>query len=244
MQKSLAAIVIVLLSCASALAGDIEANIKASLQKRRPDIKVDSVAKTPVPGIYEVYAGGQMYYTDETAHYILDGQLFDFERNVNLTDQRTAELEKELHKIQISTLPFDLAIKQVKGNGSRTLVIFTDPDCPFCRQLQHELESVNNLTVYYFLFPLVNLHPNASKMARAIWCAPDRSQAWLDYMLKNIPPKNDGSCDTPVATTLALGRKIKVDGTPAVFDGNGNFLPGTPTAQQIEQHFAQLQSRN
>ncbi len=240
MHKSLAVIVIMLFGCASALAGDIEANIKASLQKKRPDITVDNVTKTPLPGIYEVYAGGVLYYTDEKAHYIfVDGSLFDFDRNVNLSAERMIELTS----IKFDQFPLDLAIKRVKGDGSRKIVYFGDPDCPFCKELEKELVKVNNVTIYTFLLPLTALHPNADSMARKIWCSKDHGTAWTNYMLNGTQPTGAGDCATPIEKTKAIAQRIKIDGTPAVFFADGQRVSGAIPAEMIEQHFAQLQAK-
>jgi len=239
MRKSLAVILIMLLGCANAFAADIEANIKASLQKHRPDITVESVTRTPLPGLYEVFAGGQIYYTDAQARYILDGQLFDLERNVSLSDERMHQLTA----IKFDQLPLDLAIKRVKGDGTRTLVYFGDPDCPFCKELEKELVKINNVTIYTFLYPLTALHPNADSMARKIWCSKDHGKAWTDYMLNGIQPTGTGDCATPIEKTKAIALRIKIDGTPAVFFADGQRLPGAVPAEIIEQHFAQLQAK-
>ncbi|HUO43974.1 MAG TPA: DsbC family protein [Burkholderiales bacterium] len=240
MRKSLAVFAILFLTCANALAGDIiEAGIKAALQKRRPEIPVDNVTKTPIAGLYEVFAGGQLYYTDAQAHYILDGQLFDLERNVSLSDERL----KQLTAINFDQLPLDLALKRVKGDGSRKLVYFGDPDCPYCRQLEQELTKVNNVTIYTFLLPLP-IHPNADSMARKIWCSKDRAKAWNDYMLNNAAPVAIGDCATPIERTKALADRVHVNGTPAVFFADGQREPGVIPASQIEQRFAEIQAKN
>jgi len=229
-----------LLGCANAFAGDIEANIKASLQKRRPDITVDNVTKTPLPGIYEVYASGVLYYTDEKARYLfVDGSLYDFDRNVNLSAERMIELTS----IKFDQLPLDLAIKRVKGDGSRKIVYFGDPDCPFCKELEKELVKVNNVTIYTFLYPLTALHPNADSMARKIWCSKDHGKAWTDYMLNGTQPTGAGDCATPIEKTKAIAQRIKIDATPAIFFADGQRVLGAIPAEMIEQHFAQLQAK-
>jgi thiol:disulfide interchange protein DsbC len=238
MSKSLAVIVIMLLGCANALAGDIEANIKASLQKKRPDITVDNITTTPLTGIYEVYAGGVLYYTDEKARYLLDGQLFDLERNISLSDERMHQLTA----VKFDQLPLNLAIKRVKGDGSRTIVYFGDPDCPYCRELEKELTKVDNVTIYTFLLPLP-IHPNADTMARKLWCSKDHGTAWTNYMLNGTQPTGSGDCATPIEKTKAIAQRIRIDGTPAVFFADGQRVPGAIPAELIEQHFAQLQAK-
>ena len=211
-------------------AGDAE--IRNALQKRFGDIKIESIARTPLSGVWEVFANGQILYTDETGNYVfVDAKLVDIGKHANLTEQRLHELTF----VRFQDLPFDFAIKQVKGDGARKLAIFVDPDCPYCRQLQKELEKVDNITIYYFLFPLGSVHPNAPAMARVIWCAPDREKAWLDYMTRQIKPKAVGNCDTPVDKIIAFGDHKGVTGTPTLFFGNNQRVASLVTAEQIEQ---------
>ncbi len=208
-----------------------EAGVKAALQKRYPDVKVESVSKTPLPGLYEVYTGGQIIYTDEQARYRVFGPILDDVRNVNVTEERIGKLTA----INFETLPLDLAIKQVKGNGARKLAVFTDPDCPYCRELQKNLEGVSNVTIYYFLFPIVNLHPNAMEISRSVWCSPDRTQAWLDYMATAAKPKAAGTCNTPVDKITAFGRSRGINSTPTLILADGQRVSGALPAAQLEQ---------
>jgi thiol:disulfide interchange protein DsbC len=239
MHKSLALIALLLVHLV-AFAVEPEANIKAGLQKRRPDIIVDSVTKTPIPGIYEVYAGGNIYYTDQNARYLLDGQLVDLERKVSVTDERMIQLTA----VKFDQLPLDLALKRVKGNGARTFVYFGDPDCPFCRKLEQELTKVDNITIYTFVFPITELHPNAEIMARKIWCSKDPATAWTNYMLNSTPPLSDGDCATPIEKTRAYAQKLRIDATPTMVFADGRRIPGSPSAAQLELELAKAQSKN
>jgi thiol:disulfide interchange protein DsbC len=104
--------------------------IKASIQKMLGGAEVKSVTKAPVPGLYEVNVGGQLVYTDATARYIINGELIDTKTNTNLTEERLAEL----NKIKWSDLPLSRAIKWTKGDGSRTVAVFSDPNCGYCKR--------------------------------------------------------------------------------------------------------------
>jgi thiol:disulfide interchange protein DsbC len=238
MYKSLAIIVFILLAHVVAFAAEPEANIKAGLQKLRPEITVDSVTKTPLTGIYEVFAGGQIYYTDENAHYLLVGPLIDLERKVSVTDERMAELTA----VKFDQLPLDLALKRVKGNGSRKFAYFGDPDCPFCRKLEQELTKVDNVTIYTFIFPITQLHPNAEVMARKIWCSKDPPKAWTDYMLNSTPPDSIGDCATTIEKTRTYAQTLNINATPTMIFADGRRIPGSPSAAELEQELAKAQS--
>ena len=208
-----------------------EAAIKKSMKARFPEATVKSVTKTPYAGLYEVFMEGQLVYTDENADYLFIGNVIDAKKQRNLTEARVAKLTE----VKFNTLPLDLAIKTVKGDGKRKIAVFADPDCPFCKKFETDLKSVKDITVYTFLFPIEGLHSGSTEKAKAIWCAPDRSKAWEEWITQGIAPKNSGACDTPVAKVEALAKKLFVSGTPTVFFANGRRVPGAIPAAQIEE---------
>ncbi|TVT87527.1 DsbC family protein [Acinetobacter colistiniresistens] len=214
--------------------------LEQNFKKNYPDIPVTSVSASPLPGIYEVYAAGKIIYTDETAKYLFFGNLLDVKNKKNLTEDRLSELTK----IDVKQLPLDQAIKYVKGKGERILYVFSDPDCPYCQKLEQHMTSVDNVTVYLFLFPLKRLHPQAEAVANKIWCAKNQYEAWEDYMLHRKAPKNTTQCETPIQKNLVLGQKLQIDGTPTLFLQNGTRLSGSPqNAEQIEQLLQEASSK-
>ena len=208
-----------------------EAAIKKNMKVRFPDATVKSVTKTPYAGLYEVFMEGQIVYTDEKADYLFLGNVIDVKKQRNLTEERMAKLTQ----IKFDSLPLDSAIKVVKGNGKRKIAVFADPDCPFCKKFETELKSVDNITIYTFLYPIDSLHSGATEKAKAIWCAPDRAKAWEEWIVQGIAPKNSGSCETPVEKVAALASQLGVSGTPTVFFANGRRVPGAIPATQIEE---------
>jgi thiol:disulfide interchange protein DsbC len=208
-----------------------EASIKKTLQGQFPDAKISSVVKTPYAGLYEVVIDNQVVYADNDASHVFIGSVIDTKTKQNLTDARTAKL----NAVKFDSLPLSDALKVVKGDGSRKLVIFSDPDCPYCKKLEPELQQLNNVTIYTFLYPIASLHPNAVANARAIWCAPDRNKAWDDAMLRGVLPKNDGKCANPIDSNIALGNKLRVTGTPTLIFANGQRVPGMVPADKLKQ---------
>jgi thiol:disulfide interchange protein DsbC len=207
------------------------AAVKKSLEQRFPGAEVRSVSKTAyLGGLYEVQLDDRLVYTDAKAKYLLIGALYDSESKVNLTEER----QRKLNRVNVATLPLDMAIKKVKGNGSRTMYVFSDADCPFCARLEQELKNVDNVTIYTFLYPIDSLHPDAARKSRVIWCAPDRVQAWDAFYESGKLPDNAGDCDNPVARTIALGEKFKVNATPTLVFADGTMIAGALPAQRLE----------
>lgn len=222
-----------LLSLAAANVYADEASMRKAIEAAYPKMSVESIVKTPYAGLYEVYMNGQIVYTDEKFSFLIaEGHLVDSKTKRDVTTDRLADLSK----IDFSSLPLDQAIKVVKGNGSRKMAVFSDPDCPFCKRLeQNELINISDVTIYTFLMPLEQLHPDAANKAKAIWCAADRSKAWQDWALNGQLPKKAGSCDAPLEKVASLARKLGVTSTPTIFFADGKRMLGAYPAAEIEK---------
>jgi thiol:disulfide interchange protein DsbC len=205
------------------------AAIKDTLQKNYEQLigPVSQVNKSPISGLYEVITGDHIFYTDKTAQYLIDGSMFDLKARRNLTEARA----RVLFAVDFNKLPLELAVKKVKGNGSRKMAYFTDPNCGFCKKLEHELQSVDNVTLYLFLYPIFE---GSAEKVQAIWCSDDKVKTWDDLMLNGIQPAA-GKCDTPSNKILALGKNLKVNGTPALIFANGVINPGYLPAAELEK---------
>lgn len=224
---------IALLSTFATLANADEASVKKAVEAAYPKFKVDSVTKTGYAGLYEVFMAGQIIYTDEKMTFLIaEGRLVDPRTKKDITGERL----EELTKIDFSSLPLDQAIKVVKGNGSRKLVVFSDVDCPYCKRLeQNELANITDVTVYTFLYPIQQLHPDAEAKSRSIWCSSNRVKAWEDWILRNQLPKSTGNCEVPLEKVGELAKKIGVTSTPTLIFSDGKRMLGSQPYKEIEK---------
>jgi thiol:disulfide interchange protein DsbC len=204
--------------------------IKRVLEQKFPGAEVRGVTKTPYFGLYEVQFDDRIIYTDAKAKYVMVGSVYDTESKINLTEER----QRKLNRVDLATLPLELAIKKVKGTGERTLVVFSDADCPFCHKLETELKNVDNVTIYTFLFPIAQLHPDAARKSKIIWCSADRVKAWDVFFESGALPDNKGDCDNPIGRTAELGARFKINATPTLMFADGSIVPGAIPAQRIE----------
>lgn len=205
-----------------------QALFEVNLKRLYPNTAFKNIRQTPMQGIFEVQMGENLAYVDSSGKYFLFGKLYDMPNQSDLTEARLAEI----NKINISTLPLKDAIKQVKGNGSRTLIVFSDPDCPFCKSLETSLKDLSDVTIYTFLFPLGALHADAHRKAVNVWCSKDRAAAWAALMTQNKQAA-DSNCDNPIDRNVALGTKLQVSGTPTMFSGDGRKRSGAADAGVI-----------
>ena len=233
--------ILTVLSCMLALLSGVacadEASIRAEFLKKYPQANIESITKMPFLGLYEMLVDGEVLYADAEFNYLIVGSIIETKTKTNLTDARQREIEdKKLKSLAFpfEQLPFELAIKKVKGDGSRKVAVFSDPDCPFCRKLEKDLDKITDVTIYIFLLPIEQLHPKAPEMSRAIWCAPDRAKAWDEYMLKGVAPKS-AKCDNPVDKLVAFGQSKKINGTPTIFFADGKRVPGAIPAERFEE---------
>lgn len=195
--------------------------------------KVDGVKKTSLLGLYEIQSGNEIYYTDEKVSLIIDGSIIDTRTRTNLTQERL----NKLSAIKFSDLPLELAVKTVRGDGKRVIATFEDPNCGYCKKLAKDVLTLKDVTVYTFLLPV--LGDDSYEKSKAIWCAPDKSRAWVDWMTAGkIPPAAPAKCDLAGLNKSAqLGGKLRINGTPAIFFANGERVGGYIPAAEIEKRF-------
>jgi thiol:disulfide interchange protein DsbC len=226
---------ITLLTCAlfmASAASPQEAVIRKNLIERIPQLqKVDEVSKSPIDGIYEIRVNGtEIYYTDAHANYLIQGNLIDTKQRRNLTEERIDKLTA----INFEALPFKDAFTIVRGNGKRKFAVFEDPNCGYCKRFEKDLQKINNVTVYLFLFPI--LSPDSNEKSKNIWCAKDRAKAWQDWMVRDAMPAT-ASCDTTAMNrNVEMGHKFKITGTPTLVFADGSRVPGAIDADQVEKH--------
>ena len=211
-----------------------EAAVRKAIESKL-GVKVSSVAKSGYLGLYEVYAEGQIVYTDEKVTAIVGGPLFDAKTMKNVTSERM----QKLTAIKFSDLPLDLAVKQVRGNGKRIIASFEDPNCGFCKKLAKELQKLDNVTIYTFLYPI--LSPDSLEKSNRIWCSANKAKSWNDWMLDSKEPEGRSDCDTTaVRRTVELGHQLGINGTPTLFFIDGERIPGAVPLAQIEKKLEQL----
>jgi thiol:disulfide interchange protein DsbC len=222
----------VLLAAVSSVAAQPAADVVGErIRAKYPNTQFRQISKTAVPGIYEVVMGQNVAYSDESGRYFFFGRLFDMEQQRDLTEPRM----QEVGTIDVSTLPLELAIKSVRGSGRRTLVVFSDPDCPFCKRLEQSLEKVGDVTIYTFVYPLSQIHPDARRKAIAVWCSADRDAAWRAWMTRGVEPAAPAKdCVHPVDRIVALAQQLGIRGTPTMFSGDGRRVSGALGAEAIE----------
>ncbi|RCW65098.1 DsbC family protein [Pseudorhodoferax soli] len=211
------------------------ARLLEQLRTMHPGTQFSEVAVTEVPGIYEVWMNGNVAYVPAAKpRFFLFGRLFDTEAMRDLTGpkltQRAGGPEALLSAASETTVALDFgqlpladAITVRRGKGSRQVVVFSDPSCVFCKQLEPELAALQDVTIHTFLLPF-----QGEARPVGIWCAKDRDRAWHQWMLKGdaSAQRPDAGCEHPIGRNLALARSLRVTGTPTLFWPDGSRTDG------------------
>lgn len=236
--KSGLLIITILLGAVSAVyANEAEIKeLKENISKRLPANTALSVKTTPIKGVYEVMAGGQIMYADKDARYIFDGDLIDLKTKKNITEDtrgvvRLNALEKLGEKNMLVYTP--------KGKVKHTITIFTDIYCPYCRKLHDEMGDYmnNGVKVRYIFVPFKG--PKSVQTSVSVWCADDKNKA-MD-LAKSGNEVEKKTCDNPISQHQALATEIGIRGTPAIMLESGKILPGyVPSTNLLQQLNSQL----
>ncbi len=209
-----------------------EALIRKNLAERLPNFPpIDEVTKTPIPGLYEVRIGTELIYTDERGDHVIQGSIIETKTRSDLTQARIDKITA----IDVAALPLKDAIVWKQGSGVRKLVVFADPNCGYCKKFETEMQQVKDVTVYTFLFPI--LGGDSPEKSRNIWCAKDNGTAWRDWMIKGTAaPRTMGNCDaSALQRNLAMAKKYRVTGTPALVFEDGKRIPGALPPVEVEK---------
>lgn len=209
-------------SAAASAAPASEAALRAAMKSVAPDAEITRISDSPIPGFKEVALGARIVYLSNDGTRLIQGALFDIPNRENLTQASEAVLRKDL----LSAVGAERRIVFPAANPRHVVTVFTDIDCGYCRKLHEQMAAYNKLgiTIEYLFYPRTGLGTESFDKAVAVWCAPDRRVALTAAKAgKVLPP---GKCANPVTQDFDLGRRIGLEGTPAIYAANGEQLGG------------------
>jgi len=212
---------------------DQHKHLAENLREIFKDTTITSISPAPIEGLYEVMMGPNLLYISSDGRYVLEGDVFDLENKVNLSDQKRALGRKEIFA--------DLPAKDVVEFSPKTpqliLYVYTDIDCTYCRKLHREVPELNNggIAVRYLAFPRSGLDGDSFEKAAAVWCSADKQKAMTEAKQGKLV--NSPSCQHPVAEQFELGKEMGVSGTPTIYTAKGEKIGGyVPAARLIQMH--------
>ena len=213
-------------------AADPDQAIRKNLLSIQPDLPIEAIAESPMPGVYQVQLrGGRQLYASADGQFVMQGYLFQFKdgQAINLTE---AEEGKAIAK-QINAIPAKDMVVFAPKEPKTHITVFTDTDCAYCQKLHSEVGELNKLgvEVRYLAFPRQGMGSKGAKDLASVWCSKDRQAAMNKAKARESIAQ--ASCDNPVAQQYQLGQMIGVNGTPAIILENGKMIPGYQPAAQL-----------
>lgn len=215
----------------TAQAEDVGERLAARMAKLFPKEKITDVSPAPIPGLYEVLVGASLFYVSADGRYVVHGDLIDLDAHVNVSDQRRAQARKQVFETMDTQgyIEFPSKTKETR----KTLYVFTDIDCGYCRKMHAEVGRLNDagIAVRYLAFPRTGTKGPSFDKAVAVWCAPNRQEALTQSKLGVTVDSQ--KCDNPVAKEFELGNAMGVTGTPAVYTDEGKHIGGYVPAEEL-----------
>jgi thiol:disulfide interchange protein DsbC len=216
-----------------------EAQVKSEIASRLaqvvPEVKVNDIRPSPMPGWYEVLLGAKLVYVSADARYVLDGTLMDIREQKNLTAKPAMEARATALKVLSDS---NKLIEFAPEGGTEHIVyIFTDTDCGYCRKMHAEVPKLNaaGIAVRYVAFPRAGIPSATYNTMVSVWCSADRKQALTDAKAgKQLPAAN---CDNPIREEWELGNSMNVQGTPTTLLDTGEEIGGYIPAEQLIRFF-------
>lgn len=221
---------VVAVLCQSVFA-DVQ-SLKQRISLQYPKLALTDLMTTPIDHLYSARLDGQVVYLDESGEYLFTGAILRLKDQKNITQELLQNKASNLW----ATLPLQDAIPIVKGTGQHKIAVFSDPNCPYCQQLERELSRLNDVTIYIFMYPL---RPQSEKLTKQVWCSPNSSYAWQKLMQQGINPVASLNCQNPIERNLALGQRLGFNGTPSIVFANGESNIGFLSADQIQSFWRQ-----
>ncbi|TLU66873.1 bifunctional protein-disulfide isomerase/oxidoreductase DsbC [Thalassotalea litorea] len=229
---ALALMTLMLTTTASAQDLSVEQIKTIKSQLTKLGLNADTVTASPMDGLVEVFTDQGLFYTSIDGSYLIQGKVYDISGSQisSLTEETLAKVRVDgMDEFEQSMIVFPAKKEQYQ------VTVFTDLTCGYCRKLHQQIDEFNDLgiTVRYLAFPRGGIGSQSYEDIRSVWCSNDQQKAMTDA--KGGAQVQQKICAQPVAEQYEFGRKIGVNGTPAIMLEDGNMLPGYKTPQQLQQ---------
>jgi thiol:disulfide interchange protein DsbC len=236
----------VVLCCLAAMVGVAAAAEPAAktadprvlIAQKFPGVKPEDIRPSPLPGVFEVALGSDTAYVSADGRYLINGDLYEVDSRINLTESGRSDMRRKA----LSKLDERDMIIFAPAAAKHTITVFTDVECGYCRKLHGEIDQINKLgvRVRYMAYPRAGPGTEDWHKMEAVWCAKDRKTA-ITQAKAGAEVKSPDCGATPVAKQYALGEKLGVNGTPAVFTDAGDYIGGYLPPQKLLEQLEQLE---
>ncbi|MDK2741852.1 MAG: DsbC family protein [Nitrospira sp. BO4] len=212
---------------------------RVAILKTFPGAIIQNWQPAPIPSMYmfTLNQDDRVFFVDQSGQYLLaQAALFDMKSQKNLTQDFILGKRREV----LASMSLERAVVYAPStadtaSSTRTLYVFDDPDCPYCRELHPELKQLvaSGVTVAVFLHPVERIHKGATQKSVNIWCSANRTES-LDLALTGkAVPDVAKPCETPIEQNLTLARQLGGGPTPYIVFPDGRSIAGKKSAQEL-----------
>ncbi len=232
--KLAAIVALTLCFIGSATANPALEKLEKTLTKSMPGLNIDSIRTTPMPGIFEIVSGGDVAYVSADGVHMIQGTLYNVPERKNLSE---ATLGGMRQKLMASIDPSALVVYPAKGKALHTITVFTDPSCPYCKQLHKEVDKLNEMgvTVKYALYARSGNRNLTGRQLQEVACSKDAKRELERFF--NSPSQPSEGADCKAATALdhlaSLAPKVGLEGTPHIVTDSGLSFSGYRPAADL-----------
>lgn len=204
--------------------------VRLNLTTLLPNIAIETVQTTPVPGLYEVTIGPRIVYVTGDGRYLFQGELIDLELRESLTSGRLESLK--MAAVEALGEANMLIFKPQKTQ--HTVTVFTDIDCAFCRKLHENMDQylAQGIKIRYLFYPRSGQNSASYIKAVSVWCSKDRNAALTAVKAGHSIKQN--YCQHPVQKHMLLAEQLGVSSAPVLILENGELLPSYLPADQLK----------
>jgi len=221
---------------------EVPAEERERIAEMFESILPEHVKPSPVDGWYTIQKSSVVAYITTDGHYLLQGDLIDLERQVNLTEANRTDARRDV----MSAIADDQVITFSPAEVKYSVSIFTDVECTYCRRLHSQMDEylAHGIEVRYLLYPRSGPASRSWITAEEVWCSADRASALT--MAKLDKKFETSACDASIVQDhYVMGQEVGLTGTPAIIFEDGELLAGylPPDALhlRLEQKAAQDQ---
>jgi thiol:disulfide interchange protein DsbC len=202
------------------------------------EIAPENVSRSPVDGWYTVHKGSIVAYVSEDGRYLLQGDMIDLDRQINLSEQTRNESRREV----MSSITDDQVILFSPAEVKHTVTVFTDVDCTYCRKLHGQMDEylAAGIQIRYLLYPRSGPASRSWNTSEDVWCARDRNSALTAAKLDRSFETN--KCDaSAISKHYMLGQSVGLTGTPAIVFEDGTLLSGYLPPESLASRLESMQ---
>jgi thiol:disulfide interchange protein DsbC len=200
------------------------------LKLNATDAKVLSITESPINGFCEIAVENigrlRVFYLSLDKKFLIIGSLVEVANMSNKT-QESIKGFQDKKRIDIAKIPLDNALILGESGAAKKVVVFTDPDCPYCSQLHQTMKQIvakrKDISFYIKFFPL-NIHKDAYWKAKSIVCNKSLKMLEDNFEKKEIP-KTECATDE-IDSSMKLAASLDISGTPALILPDGRLRQG------------------